>query len=70
MLRGTPGENRFSVFHYKNGDLIAIDSVNRPADHVLGRHMLKEGFSPAPATAADESVNLKALFKDWQKQVA
>ena len=70
VLRGAPGENRFSVFHYKNGDLIAIDSVNRPADHVLGRHMLKEGFSPAPAMAADESVNLKALFKDWQKEVA
>lgn len=68
VRRGAPSEGRFSIFHYKDGALIAIDSVNRPADHVLGRHMLKEGFSPPPEAVADESVNLKALFKDWQQE--
>ncbi len=48
--RGSRSENRFSVFYFKNGGLIAIDSINRPADHMRGRKLLAAGAATiAPA---------------------
>ena len=41
--------------------LVAIDSVNRPADHMVGRRLLAAGISPSPEMCADESVDLKGL---------
>lgn len=49
VLRGTPQENRFSAFYFSDGSLIAIDSVNRPADHMRGRKLLTEGTTVTPA---------------------
>ena len=61
-LRGSPDDGSFSVFHYAGDRLVAIDSVNRAADHVLGRRMIGAGISPPPASVADMSVDLKALL--------
>ena len=61
-LRGNPDDGSFSVFHYAGERLVAIDSVNRAADHVLGRRMIGAGISPPPASVADMSVDLKALL--------
>ena len=52
------------MFHYAGDRLVAIDSVNRPADHVLGRRMIGAGISFPPEVAADEATDLKALLKD------
>ncbi len=38
--RGSRAERRFSAFYFREGRLIAIDSVNRPADHMRGRKLL------------------------------
>ncbi|MBS3648992.1 FAD-dependent oxidoreductase [Pseudaminobacter sp. 19-2017] len=65
VLSGEPGENRFSVFHYRGLDLIAIESVNRPADHMLGRKMIAAGYSPTPEELA--AGDLKATFARWQE---
>jgi 3-phenylpropionate/trans-cinnamate dioxygenase ferredoxin reductase subunit len=63
VLRGRPNDGAFSAFHYKNDRLVAIDSVNRAADHMVGRRMLAAGMTLSPEAAADESVDLKALIK-------
>jgi 3-phenylpropionate/trans-cinnamate dioxygenase ferredoxin reductase subunit len=63
VLRGKADEGAFSVFHYKDDRLVAIDSVNRAADHMVGRRMLAAGMTLSPEQAADESVDLKALIK-------
>ena len=63
VVRGRPESGAFSVFHYAGEKLIAIDSVNRAGDHVLGRRMLGAGLSPPPHVAIDESVDLKTLLK-------
>ncbi|EHK58642.1 NAD(P)/FAD-dependent oxidoreductase [Allomesorhizobium alhagi] len=65
VVVGEAAENRFSVFHYLGDRLICIESVNRPADHMLGRKMLAAGFSPNPATLASD--DLKAQFAAWQQ---
>ena len=66
IVSGEPAENRFSVFHYSGPRLIGIESVNRPADHMLGRKMMGLGFSPDSDTAIAGSDALKAALADWQ----
>lgn len=64
VVVGEAAENRFSVFHYLGDRLICIESVNRPADHMLGRKMLAAGFSPRFEALAGD---LKAEFASWQQ---
>jgi 3-phenylpropionate/trans-cinnamate dioxygenase ferredoxin reductase subunit len=61
VVRGRQEDNKFSVFHFAGDRLLAIDSVNRAADHMVGRRLLAAGISPSPEVCADESVDLKAL---------
>ena len=62
VTRGDPRQGRFSVFHYRDATLIAIDSVNQPLEHLLGRKLLAAGRSPDKALVADPGVELKSLL--------
>lgn len=62
VLRGAPASRRFSVFRFREGVLTAIESVNRPADHMLGRRLLAGAPTLTPAQAGDESFELKSLL--------
>ncbi len=62
ILRGDPADGKFSVCYMKEGRLIAIDAVNRPADFVQAQRLIREGASPDPAALADARVALKLLF--------
>jgi 3-phenylpropionate/trans-cinnamate dioxygenase ferredoxin reductase subunit len=66
IVSGEPGDNKFSVFHYVGPRLIGIESVNRPADHMLGRKMMSLGFSPDPDAAVAGGEALKAALAEWQ----
>ncbi|MGC2857440.1 NAD(P)/FAD-dependent oxidoreductase [Novispirillum sp. DQ9] len=48
-----------SWFHFRAGRLVAIDSINRPADHMAGRKLLAGPNSLTLAQAADEDYPLK-----------
>ncbi|MCB1482602.1 MAG: FAD-dependent oxidoreductase [Rhodobiaceae bacterium] len=61
VVRGTAGEGKFSVFHYAGEQLVSVDSVNAPGDHMLARRMLAAGVSPKPEEAADLSADLKSM---------
>ncbi|MDQ2634544.1 MAG: NAD(P)/FAD-dependent oxidoreductase, partial [Pseudomonadota bacterium] len=65
-VSGEASDNRFSVFHYAGPRLIGIESVNRPADHMLGRKMIGSGFSPDAQTVSAGGDAIKAAFTDWQ----
>ncbi|AZO09919.1 MULTISPECIES: FAD-dependent oxidoreductase [unclassified Mesorhizobium] len=62
VVLGEPAENKFSIYHYAGNRLLGIESVNRPADHMLGRKMLGAGFSPTPQTVAGGPDALKAAL--------
>ena len=62
VIRGSRTESKFSVFYFAGNHLVAIDSINRPADHMAGRKLLAAGAEVSPAEAADESENLKNLI--------
>ena len=67
IVLGDAAENKFSVYHYANGRLIAIESVNRPGDHMLGRKMLGAGFSPTPDEVAGGPDAMKAALAAFQQ---
>jgi 3-phenylpropionate/trans-cinnamate dioxygenase ferredoxin reductase component len=62
VLRGDPERRDFSVFCFRAGQLLGVESVNRPADHIVARRLLAAADPRlTPAQAADESYDLKAL---------
>jgi 3-phenylpropionate/trans-cinnamate dioxygenase ferredoxin reductase component len=61
VVRGVLESGKFSVFYFRRAKLCAVDSVNRPADHLAARKMIGAGTTLTPSQAADESVNLKTL---------
>jgi 3-phenylpropionate/trans-cinnamate dioxygenase ferredoxin reductase subunit len=73
ITRGDPQTRKFSVFYFNSvfhfketgfrvNTLIAVDSINRPADHILARKLLAANAPVTPEQAADESFDLKAQF--------
>jgi 3-phenylpropionate/trans-cinnamate dioxygenase ferredoxin reductase subunit len=63
VLRGKADDGAFSVFHYDEDRLVAIDSVNRAGDHMVGRKLLSAGVGLAPEQAADEGFDIRQLAK-------
>lgn len=53
VLRGAPGEGRFSLFYFERGRLTGVNCVNRPADFGTVRRLLNAGIALTPAQAAD-----------------
>jgi len=60
VLRGDPAGGAFSVFCYKAGRLVGVESVNKPADHMIARRLLAKHLGVTPAEAADSGLDLKA----------
>ena len=60
VLRGNPADRNFSVFCFRGGRLIGVESVNRTADHVVARRLLAADPELSPQQAADESYDLRA----------
>jgi len=59
VRRGGP-DGHFSVFCFRAGRLIGVESVNRTADHVAARRLLAGDPELTPEQAADESYDLRA----------
>lgn len=59
VIRG--GGEAFSVFRFRNGVLCAVESTNRPGDHMAARRILAGRRPLRPDQAADPAFDLKAL---------
>jgi 3-phenylpropionate/trans-cinnamate dioxygenase ferredoxin reductase subunit len=59
-IRGAPP--KFSVFYFRENRLIAVDSINRPGDHIAARKLLATGAAISPDQASDESFALTSLI--------
>ena len=57
------GDNAFSLFYYRRNRLIAVDSVNRPGEHLLARKLLDAALSPDPALVVDPEKDLRVLLR-------
>ncbi|CAN5816156.1 FAD-dependent oxidoreductase [soil metagenome] len=50
----------FSILHYIGAQLVCVESVNAPVDHMAARKLLEAAISPEPMVACDPAVALKA----------
>ncbi|HYL68836.1 MAG TPA: FAD/NAD(P)-binding oxidoreductase [Candidatus Limnocylindria bacterium] len=61
VTRGSAESRKLSVFYFKQDRLVAVDSINRPLDHMIGRKLIAGGVALTPEQAADDSVDLRTL---------
>jgi 3-phenylpropionate/trans-cinnamate dioxygenase ferredoxin reductase subunit len=59
VLRGDPGQERFSVLYYRAGRLLAVHAVNSPRDYMAVRRALTAGQEIPAELAADPDVPLR-----------
>jgi 3-phenylpropionate/trans-cinnamate dioxygenase ferredoxin reductase subunit len=62
VTRGDPQTRKFSVFYFRTGKLCAVDSINRPADHLAARKLIGARTALSPDQAKDESFDLKTAI--------
>ena len=58
LLRGDPGTRAFSCLYMKDGRLMAVDAINRPADFIMAKQLIAERRVLDPARAADPAIKL------------
>ncbi len=61
-LRGSLQAAPFSIYHFRAGQLVAVDSVNAPKDHLQARKLLDAGVSPRPEQVSDPAFDLGSLL--------
>lgn len=60
-LRGDPTSGAFSTFCFTGGRLVGVESVNKPADHMVARRLLANATALTFEQASDPGFNLKTL---------
>ncbi|MDP4302724.1 NAD(P)/FAD-dependent oxidoreductase [Leptothrix discophora] len=62
VLRGDPdGGTPFSLWHFRAGQLVAVDTVDDARTHLLARKLLDAGQGPTPAQVADPACDLASV---------
>ncbi|APE27370.1 NAD(P)/FAD-dependent oxidoreductase [Aurantiacibacter gangjinensis] len=62
VLRGDPAERSFSVIYLRDGQVIAVDAVNRTKDYVQGRKLVELECKIEPNRLADAETALKEMM--------
>lgn len=62
VMRGNPDEGRFSALHFRQDRLVAVDSVNSPADHIAARKLIAQRVRISPHALADVQQPLKSFL--------
>jgi 3-phenylpropionate/trans-cinnamate dioxygenase ferredoxin reductase component len=60
VTRGDVAGTSCAAFCFKEGRLLGVETVNRPADHMVARRLIGHRVSLTPKQAADEHFDLKA----------
>lgn len=59
VVRGDPTTGKFSVFSFRDGRLVGVDSINHPLDHAAARRLLSAECALTPVEAGDLSFDLR-----------
>ena len=59
VMRGDPAAHVFSACYLRDGELIAVDTVNSPKDQMAARKLIAARARPDPGKLADAAVPLK-----------
>ncbi|ACC75985.1 FAD-dependent oxidoreductase [Paraburkholderia phymatum] len=60
-VRGCADDRKCSLFYFRDKTLIAVDSINRPQDHMLARKLLASGVQVSADEVRNPAFDLKAL---------
>ena len=63
VLRGDPAERAFSCLYLKDGQLIAIDSINAPRDFMQSKALIGNHAVISPDVLADTNIALKDMLQ-------
>jgi 3-phenylpropionate/trans-cinnamate dioxygenase ferredoxin reductase subunit len=61
VVRGSIEEKKCSLFYFRDNSLIAVDSINRPQDHMLARKLLANSTHVSADKVRDPACDLKSL---------
>ena len=61
VLRGDPASRNFACYYLRNGQLLAVDAVNSPADFIFGRKIAGRGLSPDIDVLGAATTDLRQL---------
>ena len=61
VVRGDPATRSFSLIYLRQGQVVALDCVNRTKDYVQGRALVLEGSRPDREQLADIEIPLKEV---------
>ena len=59
VMRGSPASRSFSACYLRDGELLAVDTVNAPKDQMAARKLVAARAKPDPAKLAEPSIPLK-----------
>lgn len=66
VVTGDRVAGRFSVLCFRDGALVAVESVNQPGDHLAARRIIAAGLGPTAEEAGEPGFSLKA----WARTAA
>lgn len=61
ILRGSPADHSFAVFHLNGDTIVSVEAVNAGPEFMMGRQLIGRGTSVDPTALADLSVSMKAV---------
>ena len=61
VVRGDMAAGTFSVYYFRAGTLVAVDTINAGREHLQARKLMDAGISPTPEEAADTAFDLASL---------
>ena len=59
VLRGDPATRSFSACYLRDGELIAVDTVNSAKDQIVARKLVAARVRPDPVRLADITLSLR-----------
>lgn len=62
VIRGDRQAPSFSAYRFRNGELVAVESVAWPGDHMAARRLLNAAARVTPAHVRDPACDLKSLL--------
>ena len=62
VIRGDAGKRKFAVFYLKQGQLIAVDALNSPAEFMISKKLVAARATPDLEKLADAEIPIKSLL--------
>lgn len=66
VLRSEPDSGSFTVIYLRQGTIIALDCVNRPADFIQGKAIIQQSISIPTEQLSDHTLPFKELIQRYK----